>query len=100
MPSVLSTEEFEGWFDGLQVRAARARIQVCIDRIEDGHFGDFKPIGDRVFEARVHFGPGYRLYFTMQGQELIFLQGGTGTSSTAADVSEAIRVARLLREES
>ncbi len=67
--------------------------------MEDGHWGDFKPVGGKVFEARIHFGPGYRIYFTAQGYELVILLAGGDKSSQNEDIEEAIREAKLLRKE-
>ena len=91
MPVILSTARFDKWFVGLRDRRARARIQVRIDRMEDGHFGDFKSVGNGVFEARIHYGPGYRLYFSFREQAWVLLLAGGDKSSQRSDIEEAIR---------
>ena len=53
---------FERWMRGLRDRGAVARINARLLRIEAGHFGDVRPLGDGVLELRIHYGPGYRLY--------------------------------------
>jgi putative addiction module killer protein len=63
------------WLDSLDTRT-RARVRVHIDRMEDGNFGDVKPIGNGVSETRLNFGPGYRIYFAMQGKVIHLLNGG------------------------
>lgn len=63
MMNIATTDVFDRWFARLRDRQAAARIQVRIDRVEDGHFGDCQPIGEGVHEMGLHFGPGYRLYF-------------------------------------
>ncbi len=98
MPSVLTTERFDRWFEGLRDRKAQRRIHARIDRIEDGHFGDYKSVGAQVFEARIHFGPGYRLYFTLQGQEVVILLAGGDKSSQRQDIEIAAMEAQLLRK--
>lgn len=67
MTLIYTTEVFDVWFEALRDRGAVRRIQVRIDRAEDGHFGDCKPVGEGVSEMRVHYGPGYRLYFKERG---------------------------------
>lgn len=91
MPVILSTARFDKWFVSLRDRRARARIQVRIDRMEDGHFGDFKSVGNGVFEARIHYGPGYRLYFSFREQAWVLLLAGGDKSSQRSDIEEAIR---------
>ncbi|WP_198152118.1 type II toxin-antitoxin system RelE/ParE family toxin [Granulicella tundricola] len=79
---------FQEWlFDSLDVRT-RARITVRIDRIEDGNFGDVKPVGEGVSELRVDFGPGYRVYFGQKGNEVHLIRGGSKGTQTA-DIAAA-----------
>jgi putative addiction module killer protein len=70
------------WLGSLDV-ATRARVRIRIDRIEDGNFGDVKPVGEGVSELRMDFGPGYRVYFALRGRQVHLLQGGSkATQST------------------
>jgi len=56
----------------------RARIFSRLDRVEQGNLGDCEPVGDKVFELRMHFGPGYRVYFgKMENVLILLLTGGT-----------------------
>jgi putative addiction module killer protein len=57
---------FELWFQFLRDWNAKARIRSRIDRVEMGNLGDFKSVGDGVFELRIDYGPGYRVYFAQQ----------------------------------
>ena len=57
---------FREWLDSLSL-TTKARIQARILRIESGNLGDFKPVGQGVMELRFDFGPGYRVYFGMDG---------------------------------
>jgi putative addiction module killer protein len=63
------------WLNTLD-RPTRARIRVRIDRLEDGLFGDVEPVGEGVSELRMDFGPGYRIYFALRGDEVHLLLGG------------------------
>lgn len=67
MKSIYTTEVFDEWFEALRDKQVARRIQVRIDRAEEGNFGDCKPVGEGVSEMRIHYGPGYRVYFAQRG---------------------------------
>ena len=96
MKSILTTEVFDTWFAGLKDRQAARRIQVRIDRAEDGNFGDCKPVGEGVSEMRIHYGPGYRVYFTQRGMEIVILLAGGDKSTQAKDIKTALEIARQI----
>ena len=98
MPSVYTTDRFDCWFGTLRDLSAKRRIQARIDRVEDGHFGDYKPIREKVFEMRIQHGPGYRLYFTLRGLEVVILLAGGDKSTQTADIEMAVREARKLED--
>lgn len=72
------------------------RIQVRIDRAEDGNFGDCEPVGEGVSEMRIHYGPGYRLYFTQHGMEIVILLAGGDKTTQSKDIKIALELARQL----
>ena len=57
------TETFRAWLQDLADKSGKAKILIRIKRIGEGNFGDVKPVGEGVSEARIDFGPGYRVYF-------------------------------------
>ncbi|MBA7586579.1 hypothetical protein ES708_28581 [subsurface metagenome] len=69
MVEIRKTEMFTQWLDGLLDIRARARILVRIDRLAAGNPGDVKAVGEGVSELRIDYGPGYRVYYTMQGPD-------------------------------
>lgn len=71
MTTLKYTDTFNRWMAGLKDRQAKARITVRVGRLRQGNAGDFKSVGERVFELRIHHGPGYRVYFTQRGNALI-----------------------------
>lgn len=95
---VRQTKRYLDWFDSLQDRQARARINVRIRRLSLGNPGDVKPVGEGVSELRIDYGPGYRVYFIQRGQQLIILLAGGDKSSQPRDIRTALNLARALRE--
>ena len=96
MLGIRQTETFSRWLDGLADVRARARVQVRIERLAGGNAGDVKPVGEGVSELRIDYGPGYRVYFTKRGDELLILLAGGSKRSQAADIKTALRLARNL----
>ncbi|WP_066412293.1 type II toxin-antitoxin system RelE/ParE family toxin [Bordetella ansorpii] len=78
----------------LKDRRAMHRIQVRIDRAEEGNFGDCEPVGEGVSEMRIHYGPGYRVYFTRRGSEIVILLAGGDKSTQSKDIKTALSLAR------
>jgi putative addiction module killer protein len=96
MFDVRKTDIFAKWLDGLDDTRARARVQARIERLAGGNPGDVKPVGGGVSELRIDYGPGYRVYFTRAGREIIVLLAGGDKSTQDADIKLAIRLARNL----
>jgi len=96
MARVLKTHEFAAWLDGLKDIRARARVQVRIERLIAGNPGDVEPVGEGVSELRIHYGPGYRVYFKKHGDELVILLSGGAKSTQSSDIKTALRLAREL----
>jgi putative addiction module killer protein len=61
-----------------------------------GNPGDVKPVGEGVLEMRIHYGPGYRVYFKQRGNELVILLAGGDKRTQAKDIQVALRLARNL----
>jgi len=79
---------FEEWFEGLDARAA-ARITAGLARMERGNFGDVKSVGAGVSERRFDFGPGYRVYFGRDGDDLVILLAGGSKAGQQGDIIAA-----------
>jgi putative addiction module killer protein len=98
MIELRKTQVFAQWLDGLRDIQARARVQARIERLVAGNPGDVEPVGEGVSELRIHYGPGYRVYFKQRGQELIILLAGGDKPSQSRDIKAALRLARNLAE--
>lgn len=96
MLEVRKTETYAHWIDGLRDLRARARVQVRIERLAAGNPGDVKTVGEGVSELRIDYGPGYRVYFTKRGREVVILLAGGDKTSQSADIKTALRLARNL----
>ena len=96
MLELRETEAFGRWLERLRDAQARARILVRIQRLVLGNAGDVEPVGEGVSELRVHYGPGYRVYF-FQRRDLLFLLTGGTKQSQERDIRMAIRLANEIR---
>ena len=90
------TDEFQQFVDGLKDPVAARAIKTRIVRFEAGLFGDVKSVGDKVMEARVDVGPGYRLYYTMAGRRMVVLLCGGDKRRQQADIEKAKALAKGL----
>jgi putative addiction module killer protein len=79
----------QDWLDCLSDSRAKARINLRLDRLCDGNFGDYKSVGQGVLELRMPFGPGYRVYFGIIGERVILLLLGGDKSTQARDIPRA-----------
>ena len=83
---------------GLRDPRARAKIAVRIDRLALGNTGDVEPVGAGVSEMRVHYGPGYRVYFTRSGHEIVLLLCGGDKKTQAVDIRRAKALAERSKQ--
>lgn len=96
MLEIRKTETYAQWIDNLRDLQARARVQVRIERLAAGNPGDVKAVGEGVSELRIDYGPGYRVYFTKRGREVVILLAGGDKTTQAADIKIALRLAHNL----
>ena len=96
MLKVRKTEAYVKWLDGLRDIRARVRILVRVERLIAGNAGDVKPVGEGISELRIDYGPGYRVYYKQQGQELVILLAGGTKRTQAKDIKTALQLARNL----
>lgn len=80
------------WLTGLRDQKAIARIQIRIDRLALGNPGDVRPVGSGISEMRIDYGPGYRVYFSQRGSEIVILLCGGDKTTQTSDIEKAKRV--------
>ncbi|OGQ99566.1 MAG: addiction module protein [Deltaproteobacteria bacterium RIFOXYD12_FULL_55_16] len=80
---------FKEWLAGLKDIAGRAKIRVRLDRARLGNLGDNRPVGKGVLELKIAYGPGYRIYFALDGNRLILLLLGGDKSTQTRDIAKA-----------
>ena len=95
MYEVLTTEEFDAWLGGLKDSRTRKVIAKRVSVMSTGTLGETKPLDGGLFEAKIRYGLGYRLYFINKGKRIIVLLCGGDKSTQNKD----IRKARELAEE-
>ncbi len=93
MITLKQTATFQKWQKSLRDGRAKAIIAVRLQRLAVGHTGDAEPVGEGVSELRIHYGPGYRIYFKRRGDVVIILLCGGDKSTQTADIKTAKRIA-------
>jgi putative addiction module killer protein len=99
MFTVFQTEEFVAWLDALKDKRAQIRIAARLRQAEAGSLGDWQPIEGEVAEMRVHFGPGYRLYFVRRGRVIVVLLNAGDKSTQKRDIRRALKLASELEDD-
>jgi putative addiction module killer protein len=99
MKDVRKSSVFIKWLRKLKDRVGKACIAARVKRLENGNPGDVWPVGEGISEMRIHYGPGYRVYFKDTGKEIIFLLCGGDKSTQQADIIKAKKIAKLYEEE-
>lgn len=98
MNTINRTETFSTWLAELKDLKARAKIVIRIKQASQGNFGDIKPISDGVWEMRVHFGPGYRVYYAREGRVIYLLLSGGDKSTQKQDIKTAVAMWKQIQE--
>lgn len=86
MKEIVQTESFRRWEQKLTDRRAKTIIASRLFRLSYGLPGDVKPVGEGISELRIHYGPGYRIYFKQKGDYIIVLLSGGDKSSQDKDI--------------
>lgn len=94
MPKIVESQTFRTWLANLRDKRAVMWIRARLDWLAYGLSGDAEPVGEGVSEARIHYGPGYRLYYLQRGAELIVMLAGGDKSTQQSDIKAAKRIAK------
>ena len=90
------TQGYLDWINALKDRTARARVQMRVDRLIHGNPGQHRMLTGGVCELKIDIGPGYRVYYTERGGELIILLAGGDKSTQQKDIRTALALAKDL----
>lgn len=97
MYEILRTGQFDQWLLGLRDRAGKLRIEAQIDRLRNGNTGKAKAVGGGIWELRIDFGPGYRVYFMRRNKQVYLLLAGSDKSDQQRAITLAKSMARVVR---
>lgn len=97
-PDIKRTDEFSSWLRNLRDIRARAKVLARIARLSLGNPGDVALVGDGISEMRIHYGPGYRVYYVQRGEEIVVLLCGGDKGSQASDIRAAKKLASELED--
>ncbi len=98
MIEIRRTQVYQDFIDGLRDAEVRIKINARIFRLANGNAGDVAPVGEGISELRLHFGPGYRVYFKQRGKVLIILLCGGDKATQDRDIKRAKQLADDLEE--
>lgn len=94
---ILQTDAFALRLRALRDHRAQARIARAVERMAGGNLGDVKSLGGGLLEARIHYGPGYRVYFVRRGAEMVVLLLCGSKSTQVEDIARARVLAQTVR---
>ena len=95
--TISGNKPFGEWFASLKDRKTRSLVRIRINRLRLGNFGDCRHLGEGIYELRINYGPGYRVYFgDLDGEHVILLCGGDKKTQTR-DIEKARKYWQELR---
>ena len=92
------TREFNEWLRSLRDIQGKAKIVARLDRLEDGNPGNSRSVGEGIFELKIDFGPGYRIYYVQRGEVLTVVLCGGDKSTQRKDIQRAKLIASQLTD--
>jgi putative addiction module killer protein len=98
MLTIRETDVFSAWMSALRDTRGKAKIAARVDRLAQGNPGDVAAVGAGVSEMRIDFGPGYRVYYTHHGKEIVVLLCGGDKATQDRDIKRAIKLKANLKD--
>jgi len=95
---IKQTDIFNKWLTKLKNEKGKAKIIDRITRLKEGNKGDCRTIDKDIYELRIHFGPGYRIYCTDRNNEIILLLIAGDKSTQSKDIKKAQNIIKLLKQ--
>ena len=93
---IIISDVFEKWLESIKDKKTKVIIETRVKKITVyGHTSDYKSVGEKVFESRIHFGGGIRIYYSILGDVIVLLLNGGDKSTQKKDIKKAIE---LLKE--
>jgi len=93
-------ERYDRWWEKLRDKRAKVRIYARVEQIQEyGNFGNHKFLRDGVWELKINYGPGYRVYYTRVGGQIVLLLGGGDKSTQEHDIERAVQLAKEVKRE-
>lgn len=89
---------FNEWLETLD-KKSQAIVETRFDRVTLGNFGDYDSVGEGVFELRIHYGPGLRIYYGLDGEDIVLLLLGGTKKSQKRDIKTAQRYWKDYKQE-
>jgi putative addiction module killer protein len=90
---LFTSSAFDAWVEKLRDEIAKAAIVARLARLTSGNFGDARSVGEGISELRIHYGPGYRVYFRKRGRRIVLLLCGGDKSTQQRDIARAKNIA-------
>lgn len=87
-----STKKFNKWLNHIKDSAVKLKVLARLARVENGNFGDFKKIDNDLFELRLFFASGLRIYYTIRNKQVVLLLVGGDKSSQSKDIASAKQI--------
>jgi len=97
---VLRSEAYAQWIDNVKDSAGRARVLMRVDRLIHDNPGNHRNLTEGVSELKIDVGPGYRVYYSIRGDELLLLLAGGSKATQARDIARALELNRSFLSDS
>jgi putative addiction module killer protein len=95
---VFAADDYQSWITGLKDRAGRSRVLMRVDRLIHGNPGLHRNLTEGLSELKIDVGPGYRVYYSFRGEQLLLLLGGGTKATQNKDIEKALELNRLFKD--